>query len=413
MKNVRATRHNGRTGKSGTFKAGHNDRTFNLENADHIDSDRCIQNVYWDCYQGFNYVDENGIRPERKYNFDEVEFSFYFNQFGKSIEAQNDRHRKSRHTERIRDVKDILNDPKTCPEETIYQLGTKDGHENPAIFIQVVAELIQEIESRYGSNFKVLDWALHMDEETPHIHERHVFFADDGYGMDFPKQEKACEALGFEIPNPEKKQSKNNNRKMSFDAEIRKLYIDIAEKHGVTIERIPLEGKTHLEKNDFIISKQQEQIEANEARIAEQLIKLSDIDSMAEEVAEKAYEKACEVVTETVKDETIKADIDIVNNFKKQLTAPEGKLSDSQKGLIKKVFESLMQRLARNTATLIEKVKSVLTNPEVKQKNKEAIAKVAKESILDKLAKAKNEVSDYKASHKISQHNKDINNPTL
>lgn len=51
------------------------------------------------------------------------------------------------------------------------------------------------MQRRYGSNLQILDWALHMDESTPHIHERHVFYSDDGYGMEFPKQEKPLEAL--------------------------------------------------------------------------------------------------------------------------------------------------------------------------------------------------------------------------
>jgi hypothetical protein len=80
-----------------------------------------------------------------------------------------------------------------------------------------------------------------MDEATPHIHERHVFFADDGYVLNFPKQEKACEALGFERPNTEKKSNKFNNAKIVFDEEVRKLYIEIAEKYGVVIEKIPLQ----------------------------------------------------------------------------------------------------------------------------------------------------------------------------
>lgn len=29
---------------------------------------------------------------------------------------------------------------------------------------------------RFGSNVQVLDWALHMDEATPHIHERHGIY---------------------------------------------------------------------------------------------------------------------------------------------------------------------------------------------------------------------------------------------
>jgi hypothetical protein len=145
---------------------------------------------------------------------------FYREKFGDSIDAQNERHTKSRQTERIRGTKDIYENGKTCPEETVYQLGTKDGSADPALFVTMVTELFEEIQKRFGSNVQILDWALNMDEETPHIHERHVFYADDGYGMLFPKQEKACEELGFERPDPERKHGKNNNRKKSYDEEI-------------------------------------------------------------------------------------------------------------------------------------------------------------------------------------------------
>lgn len=50
---------------NGVFKAGHNDLSFNLENAEHIDADRSKWNVYWDYLQGYNLADENGVRPER------------------------------------------------------------------------------------------------------------------------------------------------------------------------------------------------------------------------------------------------------------------------------------------------------------------------------------------------------------
>ncbi len=49
MAKVRATRHNGRTGKNGVFRAGHNDSSFDVEQADHIDPSRSYMNVYWDC----------------------------------------------------------------------------------------------------------------------------------------------------------------------------------------------------------------------------------------------------------------------------------------------------------------------------------------------------------------------------
>lgn len=394
---MRATRHNGRTGKGGVFKAGHNDRSFDLDNTDHIDQDLSWQNVYWDCYQGLNICDEDHKRPEREYNFDEIELAFYALQFGKSIDAQNDRHIASRHTERIRSVEQILKDPKTCPEETIYQLGTKDDHTDPKIFVLIAEETMTKIESRYGEHYKILDWALHMDEGTPHIHERHVFFADDGYGFMFPKQEKACEALGFERPDPDKKQSKNNNRKMSFDAEIRRLFIEIAEKYGVTIETVPLEGKTHLEKNDYILAKQKEEFMKTQAHLDELVLKISDIDSLADEVVERAYEKACKTVENTVREVTVREDISAIENFRDELVKPEHGATEQQKSFIRTLLNSVADLLKRKSGELIEKVRKVLADPEVKIRNKEAIASETKLSFKERLARAKADADRHNA----------------
>lgn len=95
---------------------------------------------------------------------------------------------------------------------------------------------------------------------------------------------------------------------MVFDEEVRKLYIEIAEKYGVVIEKIPLEGKKHLEKNDYILAKQAKEIANNEDRLQSLELKIEDIENFSEEVAKVAYEKACEVVTEEVRAMTIEED---------------------------------------------------------------------------------------------------------
>lgn len=43
--------------------------------------------------------------------------------------------------------------------------------------------------------------------------------------------------MGFYPPKPDKKKNKTNNCKVSFDEEIWRLYIEIAEKYGVIIEK--------------------------------------------------------------------------------------------------------------------------------------------------------------------------------
>ncbi len=45
---MKATRHNGRSGKHGTYDAKHNDRRFDVENSEHIDAERTKFNVYWE-----------------------------------------------------------------------------------------------------------------------------------------------------------------------------------------------------------------------------------------------------------------------------------------------------------------------------------------------------------------------------
>ena len=401
---VRATRHNGRKGANGVFKAGHNDRSFHLENAEHIDEDRSKLNVYWDVYQGYNLADENGVRPARKFLFEQVEYLYYHEHFGDSIDAQNERHEKSRHRERIRSVRQILEDPRTCPEETVYQLGTKDGYEDPALFAQVAAELFEEFQKRYGSHVQILDWALHMDEATPHIHERHVFFNDDGYGMNFPKQEKACESLGFERPNPDKKQGRNNNRKMSFDEEVRKLYIEIAEKHGVLIEKVPLEGKVHMEKNDFIISKQEAEIMEKQARLNELTLKIEDMDDMADEIAQKAYEKACEVVAYVVCEETIHDDISTVEKYRDCITSPEHSGTREQKKLAGNVLNRVAVLLRKKTKEIAVKIRQTLMSPDVKKRNEAEIAETARVSMKHKLAEKKKEADKVNAAHAAGKH---------
>ena len=122
-----------------------------------------------------------------------------------------------------------------------------------ALFL-LVNEFIQEFERRFGSHIHILDWALHLDEGTPHIHERHVFDCENRYGELCPQQEKALEELGIPLPNPEKPKGRNNNRKQTFDAVCRTILFDIARRHGLHLDQEPsYGGREYLEKQDYIL----------------------------------------------------------------------------------------------------------------------------------------------------------------
>ena len=227
---LKLTRHNGRAGTHGTYNPKHNDRSFNLANSEHIDQKRAKGNIYWDCYHGIRSASD---KDKQTAAFSDVEKMFYEIHYSHFVENQNARNAKIRHTERNRTIEDLLAGKKTCPEETIYQFGTLDEHASVEDLVLVVTEFMSEFHERFGTHVHLLDWALHLDESTPHIHERHVFDCENKYGEVAPQQEKALEALGFELPDPDKPLSRRNNRKITFDAACRKMLFEIAKRHGL------------------------------------------------------------------------------------------------------------------------------------------------------------------------------------
>ncbi|UTB43085.1 hypothetical protein NKF89_02020 [Agathobacter rectalis] len=102
---MKASRHNGRSGKHGVYDVKHNDRDFDVEHSEHIDSERTKQNVYWDCYQGYSFA---GSSQERQFNFTEIERAYYYEHYSDFVDAQNERNEQARHPERNRTIDDVL-----------------------------------------------------------------------------------------------------------------------------------------------------------------------------------------------------------------------------------------------------------------------------------------------------------------
>ena len=272
---MKASRHNGRSGKHGVYDVKHNDRDFDVEHSEHIDSERTKQNVYWDCYQGYTTMADRG--KEDNFSFNQIEMAYYVDHYSDYVINQNKRHEKARHPDRCKGVEDVLKNKKTCPEESIYQLGTIDEHASVETLILVFDEFKKEFDERFGSNVHIIDWSLHMDEATPHIHERHVFDATNRYGEIEPKQETALEELGFELPNPEKRRSKTNNRKVVFDSACRTMFLDICKRHGLELDEEPsYGGRKYLEKQDYIRMKQKEEIADQQETILMQIDKVNE-----------------------------------------------------------------------------------------------------------------------------------------
>ena len=443
---MKLTRHNGRAGKNGAYNPKHNDRRFDVANSEHINEERTKKNIYWDCYTGYSSSLIRQQDKENDYSFEQIEKLYYFEHYADHIQAQNERNEKTRHTERNRTVDDLLTNNKTCPEESIYQIGTVDESVSGEILAKIANEFFSEMEEKYGSHVHILDWALHLDEGTPHIHERHVFDCKNKYGELCPQQEKALEELGIPLPNPDKKKGRNNNRKQTFDTECRKMLFRICEKHNLHLQKEPsYGGRAYLEKQDFIIEKQKEvlfeqrEILAGTARAIEEreeklrqaenaisqrenviekqdmliaeknaeimekhsaleevTMKLAEVETLADEVAEQAYEKACEVVADTVRAETRKEDMKILDDYSKWLSAPERIDDKKLRNYAVKCLAILKEKFVKSAKGInllqgLDKITKTLQEPEKKNENLRQVKEKARESIRERLARGKTE----------------------
>ena len=395
---LKLTRHNGRAGTHGTYNPKHNDRSFDLANSEHIDPERAKGNIYWDCFHGFRSALDPQDPDDLAATFSEVERQFYESSYSEFIEKQNERNAKIRHTERNRSIPDLLSSRKTCPEETIYQLGTKDDHASGEVLLAVVAEFIEEFKARFGDHVHVLDWALHLDESTPHIHERHVFDCENKHGEVAPQQEKALETLGFELPDPDKPLSRRNNRKITFDTACRKMLFEITKRHGLELEEEAEYGnRKYLEKQDFILAKQKEQLTAQQSKLAELTLKVSDMENLLENVSAAAYDKAVEVVTDAVRTETRKEDMRMIEDTKKWVLSPERKAPKATREYTAKHLDSVLDKFLKTMQTTTARLQEKLLKPEVRQKGKEQVKEKARDSVLQLLNRLQTEQTQRKS----------------
>ncbi|MCD8000695.1 MAG: plasmid recombination protein [Clostridiales bacterium] len=410
---MKLTRHNRRSGKNGVYNPLHNDRNFDISNSDHIDEERANQNIYWDCFNGFRQLKPKTDETLAE-TFADVEDLYYSSRYRDHIEGQCARNEKNRHPERNRTTTDLRKNKKTYPEETLFQIGTIDNHVSGEVLVTVVAEFIAEWQKRFGDYVHVLNWSLHMAEGTPHIHERHVFDCENQYGEIAPQQEKALEKLGFELPDPTKKPSKTNNRKITFDSACRAMFFDICKKHGLQLEEEPeYGGRAYLEKQDYILMKQKEQlaqqgqtiserfekinhnrltISQQNQKIDELTLKLDDVESLIDEVTDVAYDKAVEIVADTVRVETHKEDIQLIENTKKWLGSPERKAPKKERDYAVARLDNVAQKISKAMETALGKLRVWLMKPEVKKAGKEAIKNSARTSILAKLRENREKV---------------------
>lgn len=315
---MRATIHNGRTNRLGAFTPKHNDRNFNIKNAEHIDPERVKNNRYW------NWTG-------KEITFEDAEIAFYEKHISAHLEAQNARYRAQRHAERAKTMDEYRKSPQTCPEEVILMIG-KAGDTIPA---DMMARIIQEQinwEQKQFPGLKVLDVALHMDEQgAPHIHERRAWVYTDKDGNTAISQNKSLEQMGVELPNPDRPRGRFNNRKQTFSKRCREHLLQICREHGLEIEEIPQEK-----------SKSGRTMEDYKASEAEKRAAEADRRRQFSERAAESAEKQAESARDTARSYEEHAE-----RVAGQINAEYGELADAglQKQDMQKQVEQLQERI--------------------------------------------------------------------
>lgn len=309
---MRATIQNGRTSNLGAFTPKHNDRNFNINHAEHINPERVKLNRYW------NWTGN----PET--TFEAAEIDFYEKHISAHLEAQNARYRAQRHAERAKTMDEYRKSPQTCPEEVILMIG-KTGDTIPA---DMMARIIQEQinwEQKQFPGVKVLDVALHMDEQgAPHIHERRAWVYTDKNGNLAISQNKSLEQMGVELPNPDRPRGRFNNRKQIFSRMCREHLLQICREHGLEIEEIPQEKSRSGLSHVAYMTRQEEE----KAASAERRRQFSERTAESARDTARSYEEHAERVAG-------------------QINAEYGELADAglQKRDMQKQVEQLQERI--------------------------------------------------------------------
>lgn len=260
---MRMTIHNGRAGKNGAYNPRHNDRNFDISHAEHIDPERMPGNVYW------NWTGKKDV------SFEDAERLFYEQHCRTHLDAVNQRHREQRHPERVRDMDAYRTARQTCPEETLLMIGNRDEHLPPKT-LRAICEDLRNWEENTISGLKVLDIALHVDEEgAPHIHMRKAWIYRDENNVESIAQNKTLQAAGIPLPHPDKPAGRHNNRKQVFSAMERQALYEICREYGIEslLEMKPRErSRSGREMEDYKAEQAEKRAQAAEtrARMAEE-----------------------------------------------------------------------------------------------------------------------------------------------
>lgn len=240
---------------------------------EHIDQSRMYLNEYWDLTAGVDLLPlPDGMMCEA-----DLIHKVYEECYAAGLNAQNEYGISKGHKERVKSLEQLETAKNTRPMEYIFQCGDMvdhiSGEELKQAFQQYLAR-VQAYCREHGIKCHFIVAALHMDESTPHVHYKVTYAADYERGGCLPKQEECFRQAGLTLPHPDKPESRNNNRLITFTDVCRSIEHEVLQELGHNIETTPRPNMKHKDIRDFYIQSaidREKQIRASVDRINAQI----------------------------------------------------------------------------------------------------------------------------------------------
>ena len=260
--------------------AEHNSRTNFKGESLNIDAEKSQNNYYWNCITG----------TKEHLSFKKVEEEYYKENYTSMLDARNENYKKNRHPENCRTMEQYMRAEKTKPEEHIIQVGDMNNTITKKQLHEVLVDYYKW-HTKTFPNVKFLDIAIHVDEEgAPHMHMRRVWECKGKYGKEICES-KALKEMGIKRPDPNKKEGKNNNAKMTYTKMVRDELLNICKVHGIDIEtEVKDGGAKHLQPTEFKLRKMKEKIEGIYRVMTKQKIKNKELELKNKELELKNKE---------------------------------------------------------------------------------------------------------------------------
>ena len=227
------------------------------------------------------------------------------------------------------------------------------------------------------------------------------------------------------MPYPEKKQGRQNNRKISFDSICRELLLNICELHGLDVEREAIYGgQANRDKNDYIIEVQREKIAEleqhnaeltaeNEAKsrliaqkaaeLDDKLDKLSNADTVLDAVADAAYSEAVKAVAIEAIKATQEETQRVLDKGMSLAASPETRLKPKERDLVQSWLDRVSNTLKKRAMTILEKVIGFLRGQPARESARRRIREQARPAVQEVLEEHQQKIREMKEGNTLRQ----------